>query len=157
MAVRGVLSYVAFYPRNGGGSPIKVYQNHFQATKTINGQSASYKPFTLSSLEQSKNRVTSNFSITFAAVGDLVDFVDEAIFQRYFVDARVYRWGQAEGGIDSPTTFQLYARGAGNVEGGSSDFITATMDISTYAKTVNADFPGRKIAWDLLMPITLRR
>ena len=82
-----------------------------------------------------------------------MDFVDEAIFQRYFVDARVYRWGQAEGGIDSPTTFSALCACAGNVEGGSSDFITATMDISTYAKTVNADFPGRKIAWDLLMPL----
>lgn len=156
MAVRGVLSTLFFYNTEVTGSPSDFMQNYFASGYSYLGDFYAYNSFQGTPITKSRDQVTGSFTITFAATASNVDFVENAISNMRFVVYTIYRWSDNEG-LENPTTLNILALGGGHCMSATSDFSTISLNASTYNKTVNADFPGRKVPWEILGPLSSRR
>lgn len=161
MAVRGVVTFIEFYPADWTGEaidPLYNYQNYF-----LNGRSlpfednvAPYNFFDVSDIITERDQTSQTTTITFGATAANVSLVEEAIVSNYFMFAVMYRWSNFEG-LENPTNLNLFALTGGNALSGSSDFTTVSITLGSYSKTVDADFPARKIPWTILSPLSARR
>ena len=159
MAIRGVVTeLVLIDPKS---SEIKYdMQNYFvDGREIISGFGVSeYNNFRATPIDLQKTTVTQKYKFTFSGVAKNIDMVEEAIENSYLAQYIIWRWGGfTSGGIDNPTEFNLFAECFGAAEEGSTDFTTVTLSFGSYSKTVNADFPGRKIPWQILVPLQLRK
>ena len=157
MAVRGVVATTQFYePDWSAGDPAVYYQqNYFTAGRTILNTFYSYNAFEISPISFAKDEVTESFTLTYPATSSNINLVETAINNRYEIGAVLWRWSDVEG-LEDPTSFNIYALSIGSAVGGSNDLTTVTLEVETYSKTVDADFPGRKIPWTVLSPLSFR-
>lgn len=158
MAVRGVLTTLVVYPEIYDENAGALYrmQNYFVNGRTIYGLSYTYNFFQTTPLVQSADQAVTSFSIDFGATASNVAFVEEAVVNRYSVLAATFRWSDNEG-LEDPSNFNVMGLSLGYAASGSSDFTSVTLTVSSYDKSVEADFPGRKIPWTILAPLSLRR
>ena len=157
MAVRGVVTGVLFYDPNwsSGDIPIYAQQNYFTEGRTIQSTFYTYNAFEISPVSYVKDEVTESFTLTYPATSSNINLVEVSIINRYEVGVVLYRWSDTEG-LEDPTNFNLYALSIGSAVGGTSDLTTVTLQVESYSETVNADFPGRKIPWTILSPLSFR-
>lgn len=162
MTVRGIYSSLIFYPESYTPpvAPIATYQNYSPTSisGTISGTvySFEYRPFTVSALASDSNSITNDFSITFAATGAIIDFLETAITSRYEVLFVTSVWSST---IDTPPSINspdAYALSIGHVIDGETDFSTMTIRVGEYENGVNADLPWRRIPWTILGPLSVR-
>ena len=156
MAIRGVMTQLILI--DPGPFEIKYnMQNYFVNGKEIVPGSgvSEYNNFRATPIDLQKTTVTQKYKFTFAGVAQNIDMVEEAIENSYLAQYAIWRWGGVT--IDNPSEFNLFAECFGQAEEGSTDFTTVTLSFGSYSKTVNADFPGRKIPWQILVPLQLRR
>lgn len=156
MAVRGVMTQLYFT------DPITYEQKYDMQNYFVNGREifpgvlSEYNNFRVSSIDVNRTTVKQKFTVTFSGVAKNIDLVEESILNNYIVGYFIWRWSSTEG-LDNPSAFNLFADCLASAEEGSSDFSTVKLQCSTYSKTVNADFPGRKIPWQILTPLSLRK
>ena len=157
MAVRGVITTTSFYEPNWSSGDPAIYrqQNYFTAGRTILGDFYSYNAFEVSPVSYIKDEVTESFTLTYPATSSNISLVEASITNRYEVAAVLWRWSGVEG-LEDPTSFNIYGLSIGSAVGGTSDLTTITLQVETYSKTVDADFPGRKIPWTILSPLSFR-
>lgn len=161
MAVRGIYTSLIFYPEvyTPPGTPIATYQNYSPnpIPDTISGTvyNFEYRPFSMSSTVSDANSLTNDFSLTFAATGATVDFLETALLNRYEVIAVTSVWA---GTIDTPSisSNDIYALSYGNVIDAELDFATITIRVGQYASGTEADLPWRRIPWTILGPLLTR-
>lgn len=161
MAVRGILTTIQFFPEDYINTTPALYrqQNHFAGSRVIDGDTYTYNSFQVSSNISERDSAVRNMSITFAATAANVDLVEAAIQNNYVAVILGYRWSEVEnpGGIDNPTTYNIFSEFVGNSLGGSSDFSTVTLEVGRYSDGLNSDLPWRKIPWTILGPLSFRR
>ena len=157
MAIRGVLTQLILVDPETYDIKYDM-QNYFVEGREIipDFGFSTYNNFQASPLELQKTTVTQSFSFTFSGTVENIDIVEESIANNYLGQYAIWRWSDTEG-LDNPTSFNLFALGLASAEEGSTDFTTVTLKFGTYSKTVNADFPGRKIPWQILVPLQLRK
>ena len=157
MAVRGVLTGAVFYQpdRTVLDPPEYRQQNYFVDGVTILGELYSYNAFECSPIASVKSEVSQSFTLTYPATSANISLVEEAIDNRYDIIIIMWRWSDVEG-LENPTGFNPYSLTSGVAISGSSDLTTITLEAETYSKTVDADFPGRKIPWTVLSPLSFR-
>ena len=155
MAVRGVASQVVMF--DASFNLAADFQNYFLNGRDFTGSSgvSVYNNFQLSPIEVTRSTVLQKFKLVFAGTESNIDLVESAIRDNYLVSVSVWRWSDTEG-LENPTSFNLFARTFAAASSGGTNFTTVTLDCSTYNKTANADFPGRKIPWQILEPLQLR-
>lgn len=162
MTVRGIYSSLIFYPESytPPAVPIATYQNYSPTpiAGTVSGTvyNFEYQPFTVSAIASDSNSITNDFSITFAATGAIVDFLETAITSRYEVIFFTNVWGST---IDTPpsiNSLDTYALSIGHVIDGETDFSTMTIRVGEYENGTNADLPWRRIPWTILGPLSVR-
>ena len=157
MAIRGVVTQLLLIDAKSFDIKYDM-QNYFVDGREIaQGLGISeYNNFRATPINLQKTTVTQKYSFTFSGVAKNIDMVEEAIANSYHAQYLIWRWSDNEG-IDNPTQFNLFAECFGAAEEGSTDFTTVTLQFGSYSKTVNADFPGRKIPWQILVPLQLRK
>jgi hypothetical protein len=161
MAVRGVVTFLEFYPADWTGEiidPLYSYQNYFLNGRSFPGEVATipYNFFDISDITVERDQTSQTTTITFGATAANVSLVEEAIVSNYFIVAVMYRWSAFEG-LENPSSLNIFTLTGGNALSGSSDFTTVSLDFGSYSKTVDADFPARKIPWTILAPLSARR
>lgn len=157
MAVRGVVTIATFYEKDRTPSSLPVYdqQNYFIDGYTLYGDFLAYNQFTGSPITMSKDGLTQSFSLTYPATTANINLVEEAIDNYYQVFQVRARWSDNEG-LENPTNLNIAGLAIGYAIGGSSDYTTVTLEVETYSETVNADFPGKKIPWTILSPLSFQ-
>ena len=158
MAIRGVLTQLILLEPETFERKYDM-QNYFvNGRELIPGTGTStYNNFQASPIELQKTTVTQKFSFTFSGTVQNIDMVEESIENNYLGQYIIWRWGGSDGEIQNPTKFNLFAECFAGAEEGSTDFTSVTLKFASYSKTVNADFPGRKIPWQILVPLQLRK
>ena len=154
MAVRGVVTTIEFYDEQF--NLIDSMQNYFADGFDGTFGFSRYNYFSISPLSVSSDRLTSEFTIVFGGTSANKELVEKAIDERLFVFAIIERWSDNEG-LENPERVNLFAFNVAHASAGSSNFTTVTLQCRTYGKTVNADYPGRKIPAQILSPLGLRR
>ena len=156
MAIRGIVTQIVMFDSETFEQKYD-FQNYFLNGRDLGfGTISEYNSFRTTPVDIQKTSVTQKFKITFSGTGANVDLVEEAIISNYLIQYVIWRWSDTEG-LENPTGFNLFAECLASAEEGSSDFTIVTLTCSTYSKTVNADFPGRKIPWQILVPLALRK
>ena len=157
MAVRGVLTTIEIYPSpyTSGDPLLHEFQNYFPDPTVIGSRTYTHAPFKGSAVTASKSSLYQSFSLTFPATVEYIDIVENAIENKLYVAQVMYRWSATEG-LENPSTFNNFSYIAGKAARGSTDFSSITLEVETYAKTVDSDFPGRKIPWTVLSPLSFR-
>lgn len=161
MAVRGIYTSLIFYPEvyTPPGTPIATYQNYSPTPvpDVISGitYNFEYRPFSMSSTVSDANSIINDFSITFAATGAIVDFLETALLNRYEVITVTSVWANT---IDTPSIegTDIYALSYGNVIDAEMDFATMTIRVGQYDNGTEADLPWRRIPWTILGPLLTR-
>lgn len=164
MTVRGIYSSLIFYPEvyTPPGTPIASYQNYSQTslTETVGGitYAFDYRPFTVASIVSDSNSIAHEVSITFAATGAIIDFLETALVSRYQVVCFTNTWASPIDTVPLPLTGagDPYAAFTGFVMDGETDFSTMTIRIGEYSNGTNADLPWRRIPWTILGPLSVR-
>lgn len=156
MAVRGIVASLLFSDEVGERE-IDRMQNYFVNGRDVNGRGVErYNYFNASSIVSGRAKLTSEFSVVFGATAANKQLVERAIDEHQSIMLFFNRWSSTEG-LENPSSFNLFAVDAAHAVGGSSNFTTVTMQCRTYGKTVNADFPGRKLPQQIFSPLMLRR
>jgi len=158
MAVRGVVTTLEFYPEDweAGDTSLYRFQNHFEGTRTFNGEVYTHNFFQVSGLVKMRDTSGLGAQINFAATAANVDLVEAAILGRYFCAITVWRWSSTEG-LDNPSSFNVFAGQGGACDTADNDSTTVNLIIKDYAQTTRPDFPWRKIPWTITGPLSFRR
>ena len=156
MAVRGIVTSLIF-SNERGQSIVDRMQNYFLDGRNIVGVGIErYNYFEASSITGGRTKLTSEFSVVFGATAANKALVERAIDEHQSVMLAFNRWSRVEG-LENPSNFNLFALDTAHAVGGSSNFTTVTLQCRTYGRTVNADFPGRKLPQQIFSPLSLRR
>lgn len=156
MAIRGVVSTIFFRAEDQTGDFFNDFQNYFVDGRIIYGTNYAYRQFEVSPITVSRDNITTSFNIKFPATVSNISLVETALDNRHFVYANLYRWSDNEG-LENPSTFNDLVLGAGHCLSAVSDYNTITLQVGSYSKTVESDFPARKISWEILGPLSFRR
>lgn len=156
MAIRGVVSTIFFYAEDQTGSDFDNFQNYFVDGRTILGVSHAYRQFEVSPITISRDNISTSFNVKFPATVSNINLVETALNNRYFIYAWLFRWSDTEG-LENPTSLNSLILGGGHCLSAVSDYNTITLQAGSYSKTVESDFPARKISWEILGPLSFRR
>lgn len=157
MAVRGVVSQLWFFDPETFDTAYNL-QNYFINGRDLMGfgEVSDYCNFQVSPIATSSTSAKQSFSAVFAGTASNIELVEDAIERRLLVNFVIWRWSDTEG-LENPSSFNEFGSAFAQAASGSSNFTTITLQCETYSKTANADFPGKKVPWQILAPLSLRR
>ena len=157
MAIRGVVSQLWFLDPETFDTAYNL-QNYFVSGRDLFGfgEISDYCNFQVSPISTSSTSAKQSFKSIFAGTAGNVDLVEDAIQRRLLVNLIIWRWSSTEG-LENPSSFNEFGSAFAQASSGSSNFTTVTLQCETYSKTANADFPGKKVPWQILAPLSLRR
>lgn len=157
MAVRGVVSQLWFLDPETFDTAYNL-QNYFIDGRDLMGfgEISNYSSFQVSPIATSSTSAKQSFSAVFAGTASNIALVEDAIERRLLVNFVIWRWSSTEG-LENPSTVNEFGSAFAQAASGSSNFTTITLQCETYSKTANADFPSKKVPWQILAPLSLRR